>query len=158
MGNAAETPALLRGAVFGLMLRAGLLEESVMANALAGGLATIGAGPAERAAVLDGLLRSAPMLLWQSREVLMAAESALAALDDDSFLDQLPALRRSLTQLNPHETNRLADELAEIYGIGATALTAHSRFTEAETARALRADRTLRAQLTADGLGDWVPA
>lgn len=158
VGNAAETPALLRGAVFGLMLRAGLLEESVMANALAGGLATIGAGPAERAAVLDGLLRSAPMLLWQSREVLMAAESALAALDDDSFLDQLPALRRSLTQLNPHETNRLADELAEIYGIGATALTVQSRFTEAEAARALRADRALRAQLLADGLGDWVPA
>ena len=32
------------------------------------------------------------------------------------------------------------------------------RATEAETARALRADRALRAQLLADGLGDWVPA
>ena len=158
VGDAPDTPPLLRGAVFGLMVRAGILDADVLAAALRGGLATVGAGPDQRAAVLDGLLRSAPMLLWQSRAVLEAAEGALAALDDDAFLDQLPALRRSLTQLNPHETSRLADELAEIFGIGATALTVQSRFTEAEAARALRADRALTVQLRADGLDAWVPA
>lgn len=158
VGDAPDTPPLLRGAVFGLMARAAILDANVLAEALHGGLATVGAGPAQRAAVLDGLLRSAPMLLWQSRAVLEAAESALAALDDDGFLDQLPALRRSLTQLNPHETSRLADELAEIFGIGATALTVQSRFAEADVARALRADRALSAQLRADGLDAWVPA
>ncbi|TKW68652.1 MAG: hypothetical protein DI616_01260 [Paracoccus denitrificans] len=158
VGDAPKTLPLLRGAVFALMVRAAILPETVLADALRGSLITVGAGPEDRAAVLDGLLRSAPMLLWQSRDVLIAAESALAALDDDAFLDQLPVLRRSLTQLNPHETNRLADEVAELFGVGAAGLTAPSRFSEAEAARALRADRALRAQLDADGLSDWVPA
>ncbi len=154
--DAPQTAPLLRGAIFGLMVRAGSLSDTVLAQALRGGLETVGGGPEQRAAILDGLLRSAPMLLWQSPEVLGAAESALAALGDDAFLDVLPALRRSLTQLNPHETNRLADELAVLFGIGATALTAQSRFTGAEAARALRADRTLRDDLKADGLWAWV--
>ncbi|MDO5643688.1 MAG: DUF5682 family protein, partial [Paracoccus sp. (in: a-proteobacteria)] len=155
MADAPATLPLLRGAVFGLMVRAAILPAEHLARALHGGLSMIGADAQARAAVLDGLLRAAPMLLWQSREVLEGAEAALAALDDDAFLDQLPALRHSLTRLNPHQTSRLADELAEAFAINATPLTTQSRFSQAELARALRAERALGAVLVADGLQDW---
>jgi len=74
------------------------------------------------AAALNGLLMTAPMLLWQSRDVLQAAEDALASLDDDAFLAMLPALKLSLTQLNPHETDRLASEVVALLGLDGGAL------------------------------------
>lgn len=155
LANAPHTPPLLRGAVTGLMVQAGYLEPSSLAKALRGGLRAVGHGAETRAATLDGLLRVAPALLWQNREILQAAEDVLAALDDDSFLDLLPALRHSLARLNPHETSRLADELAELLGISATGLTTASRFSEYETHRAARADAAMRRQLETEGLGHW---
>ena len=80
----------------------------------------------------------------------------MAALDDGAFLEMLPVLRRSLTKLNPHETSRLADELAELFGIGATRLTVTSRFSEHDVMRAIRADTHLREQLDAEGLSHWI--
>ena len=150
-----DCPPLLLGGVLGLISQAGMCSPERVAQALKGGLGGVGLAPEARAAVLDGVLRSAPSLLWQSPEVLRAAEEALAALDDDAFLLMLPALRRSLTQLNPHETDRLASELGSLIGSSGEALTSLSRHKEADLARGLEVDQVLGRLLAADGLDDW---
>ncbi|QBF33428.1 DUF5682 family protein [Thalassococcus sp. S3] len=148
-------PPLLAGALMGLLVQAGLREDTALATLLRGTLGGVGLDPAEAAAALNGLLMTAPMLLWQSRTVLQGAEDALAALDDDAFLAVLPALRRSLTQLNPHETDRLAEELVDLLGLdGGSLRQGPSRFTEADLARALRIDRAIAAILKANGASD----
>ena len=91
------------------------------------------------------------MLLWQSRTVLQGAEDVLALLDDESFLVVLPLLRLSLTQLNPHETDRLAEELVDLLQLsGGTLRQGSSRFSEDDLSRGLRIDRAMTALLKAD--------
>jgi len=156
LSRVAEAPAcppLLLGAVLGLLGQAGLCGPERVGSALRGGLAAVGVAPEARAGVLDGLLRTAPSLLWESPLVLRAAEEALSNLDDDAFLAALPALRRSFTQLNPHETDRLAKELAAL--IGPAPLARTSRHSEPDLRRGLALDRTVRRLLDADGLGHW---
>ena len=158
LSDDSATPPMLRGAVLGLLTRAGLSDPALLAQALGGGLVAVGHTPEARLAVLDGLLRSAPMLLWLHPPILAATESALAALSDDGFLDMLPDLRRSLTALNPHETARLADELSGLLGLDAAGLTLASPFSEAEVARALALEAALRTELVTDGLSHWSTA
>lgn len=148
----ADCPPLLAGALMGILVQAGLREDTTLARLLRGTLGGVGVPPADAAAALNGLLMTAPTLLWQSRRVLQAAEDALAALDDAAFLAVLPALRLCLTQLNPHETDRLAEELVDLLGLAGGALRqGPSRFSEADLARALRIDQALAALLKANG-------
>lgn len=148
-------PPLLLGAVAGLRLRAGWLTGDQVARLLRGRLGGVTLEPAARAAALDGFLRSAPMMLWQSPEVLAAVNAVIAGLDDDGFVTLLPALRLSLTQLNPHETDRLAAEVAGMLGVSAGQLTQGSGVSEADLALGLAVDRALMAEWVADGLAHW---
>lgn len=147
-----DVPPRLSGAVMGLLVRGGHRPDADLAALLAGTLRGIGKTPDVRAATLDGLLQTAPMLLWQARGVLTAANDVLQALDEDAFLAMLPALRRSLTGLNPHETDRLAEELTQLLGTDARTLTATNAFSEADLQRGLALDRALARALLDDGL------
>lgn len=148
--------AMLAGAVAGLLVRAGLRSPEVLATRLQGALLGIGGAAEERVAVLRGLLMTAPMLLWQNQRVLEAANAAITSLDEEAFIAALPALRHCLTQLNPHETDRLAEELATLFGVQPGSMTgATSRFSEEETTRALMIDSAMGALLEADGLTHW---
>lgn len=148
--------AILAGAVAGLLVRADLRPPECLAELLQGALLGVGSTPEDRAAVLMGMLMTAPMLLWQNQLVLKAANAAITGLDEDAFVSALPALRRCLTQLNPHETDRLAEELAALFGVQAGNIAgATSRFSEAEVARALMIDRAMGTLLEADGLTQW---
>lgn len=147
-----DCPPLLSGALMGLLVQADLRDDASLASLLRGTLGGVGFLPGDGAAALNGLLMTAPMLLWQSRNVLQAAEDSLSALGDEAFLAILPALRLSLTQLNPHETDRLAEELVDLLGLSGGALRQGvSRFTEGEMKRALDIDRALAALLKANG-------
>ena len=149
--ESADCPPLLAGAIMGLLVHAGLRADTELALLLKGTLGGIGITPAESAAALNGLLMTAPMLLWQSRTVLQGAEDVLALLDDESFLVVLPLLRLSLTQLNPHETDRLAEELVDLLQLsGGTLRQGSSRFSEDDLSRGLQIDRAMTALLKAD--------
>lgn len=148
-------PPLLLGAVAGLRARAGQIGAADVAVLLRGRIASVTLAASARSAVLDGLLRTAPMLLWQSPGVLAACESALADLGDDGFVALLPALRLSLTQLNPHEVDRLAEEVARLLGVRGGSLAQGTVVSEAEMALGLAIDRALASQLAADGLAHW---
>jgi len=150
------TPALLRGAVMGLLTRSGLTPAAELARALRGDLGGVLRQPGDRAAFLDGLLRTAAMLLWQHSDILHAATEAIDSLDENQFLTSLPALRRSLTQLNPHETSRLADELVEILGGSAHDLTRESSVSEEEATEGRALDKTITQIAELDGLAAWI--
>ncbi|NSX53426.1 DUF5682 family protein [Parasulfitobacter algicola] len=151
-----DCPPMLAGALAGLLVRAGLYAPETLAHLLQGNLRGIGSAPEDRAALLMGLLSVAPMVLWQNQVVLDSANAAISELDEDIFVAALPSLRRSLTQLNPHETDRLAEELAALFGVQASSISGvKSRFTEQEAARALAIDRAMDDLLIADGLTHW---
>ncbi|NBZ86383.1 DUF5682 family protein [Stagnihabitans tardus] len=143
---------LLLGAVAGLLTRSGQMEPAACALLLQGQIGARTLKPQDRAALLDGFLRTAPMLLWQDQAILAACHAALSALSDEDFTTLLPALRLSLSQLNPHETDRLAAEVTRLTGQAAAPRTS---LTEADLARGLALDRALAAQLAADGLAHW---
>ncbi|WP_444884392.1 DUF5682 family protein [Microbulbifer sp. PSTR4-B] len=151
-----DCAAILIGAVAGLLVRANLRSPEYLAKLLQGTLLGIGSTPEGRAAVLQGILMTAPMLLWQNQQVLKAVNTAIMTLDEDTFVTILPALRRCLTQLNPHETDRLAEELTTLLGVqGGNIAGAKSHFSEEETTQALAIDRAMGALLEADGLTHW---
>lgn len=144
-------PPLLAGALLGLMVRADLRPEAGLAALLKGSLNGVGLTPADRGAAFNGLLMTAPQLLWQGHTVLQGAEAALSALDDDAFLALLPPLRLALSQLNPHETDRLAQEVATLLGINTARLqTRTARLTEDDLAQGLAIDTAVGAHLAAD--------
>jgi hypothetical protein len=154
--SARRPPPRLHGAVLALLVHGGHRPPSVLAAALGGAIAGVGSAADERARLLDGLISAAPMLLWRHREVLAAAETALAGLDEAQFLAALPALRRALTQLDPHETDRLADEVADLLGAaGADVRLQSHAYSAADATRALGVDQALGRVLAADGLPDW---
>ncbi|MBB3994968.1 hypothetical protein GGR95_002618 [Sulfitobacter undariae] len=150
--QAEDVPPRLSGAVMGMVVRAGRRPETDLAELLAGTLRGVGKTPDARAATLEGLLQTAPMLLWQAPQVLSAANDVLLALEEDAFLAMLPALRRSLTGLNPHETDRLAEELTQLLGNDARTLTAPNSFSEADLHHGLALDRAIAQALIDDGL------
>jgi hypothetical protein len=151
-----QPPPRLAGAVMALLVGGGRHEPAALAELIRGSIAGIGIPPDQRVMVLEGVIRAAPMLLWRHREVLAAAEAALDALDETLFLEALPALRRALTQLDPHEADRLADEVADLLGASGSEIRARSHiYSEADAARALAMDHALGHLLAADGLADW---
>ncbi len=150
--DSAACPPLLSGGVMGLLVNAGLQSSASLATLLSGTLGGIGWRSEERVAALRGLLITAPSLLWQDSTVLQAADDAIEALGEAGFMEVLPDLRYELTRLNPHETDRLAEELVTLIGDSAGELTARTGFTEADMARALRLDSEVRRILAADGV------
>ena len=136
----------------GLLVNAGLQSSAALAELLGGTLGGIGWRSEERVAALRGLLITAPSLLWQDSAVLQAADGAIEALGEEGFIEVLPDLRYELTRLNPHETDRLAEELVTLIGGSAGELTARTGFTETDMARALRLDKEVRRILAADGV------
>lgn len=145
----------LAGAVTALMVRAGHRPSAALATLLRGTLTGVGIAPPERAQALEGMIATAPMLLWLDREILTAANAALADLDETTFLSTLPSLRRGFTRLAPHETDRLAEALGEILSVSAGQLTSGTVPDAALLARAAAADRALDERLAADGLAHW---
>lgn len=139
------SPPLIRGAMMGLLGRGGMLGLAEVAKALTGGLSAIGAKSADKAAVLDGFLRTAPMLLWQSTEILAAMNTLIDNLDDTGFLSLLPNLRHSLTRLDPHEAVRLSHEVATLLGISRDEVIGKSPFDPRDAALGLDLDGIIRA-------------
>lgn len=154
LANRACLPRLA-GAVMALLVRAGHQPPTTLATLLRGTLTGVGISPTERAQALEGMIGTAPMLLWLNGEILTAANAALAALDETTFLSALPALRRGFTHLAPHETDRLAEALGEMHGVSAGQLLADETADLALLARAAAADRALGERLAADGLSHW---
>lgn len=146
-----RTPARLHGVLIGLAAVDGDLNTSELSGAVAAHLSP-GADPEVLAGFLSGLMQAAPGLVLHQPELLASIDESLAALDEPSFLQILPDLRKAFTWLKPSETHQLAHQLGELTGANASELDVVFSVTPALAARGQAAERELLLSLARDGL------
>lgn len=145
-------PPEITGAAMALALRSGQLPQDRLAAALRGSFRGAVLETEDRVGVLTGMITTAPDLLWLYPDVLRAVDEFLVSIADSDFLALLPILRRTFTQLNPREADRLAAVLAKRHAVSLASLQPTSHFTEADLASGLAAQAAMHAALREDGL------
>ena len=152
----AETPPEILGAALAIGHLSGTQDDATLATAIDGQFRGAYPDPRARIGMLRGILRIHPALLWRTEGLLPALNAFVAGLSEEDFLTLLPHLRLALTALNPRETDRLAEWVADLLGGSAMALTTTTEASEADLARALNIEARLRDSLAADGLTGWL--
>ncbi|CUH75560.1 DUF5682 family protein [Tropicibacter naphthalenivorans] len=147
-----DAPPQIKGAALALALRSGHVAPADLVAALRSEFHAAVFDVAERTGVMRGMLVTAPSVLWTQPEVLAEIDGFFASLPEAEFLSLLPQMRRILTALNPRETDRLADVLAQRHGARPDIHSAP--LSEAEVTLALEAHLAVQAALRADGLED----
>lgn len=152
----ARPPAAILGSVLALCVQSGRREADELCRALRSTIDGTCDSQDERIGVLQGVLATAPALLWQVPEVLQAIDQLLCDLDDAQFLDLLPHIRLAFTALNPREADRLGELLAELHQGRASdfAVRIHA-VSEHDLHRGAQVEGRVAATLAADGLDNW---
>ena len=150
-------PAEILGATLAICVQARRRTPDELAGALSGHFGGASISHTDRIGVLVGLLATVPTLLWSAPQVLECVDEFICSLDEDAFIEILPALRHAFTALNPRETERLAGLLANSRGYSPSRLTASpAGLTESDLARGLAIERALRASIASDHLETWL--
>lgn len=151
--------AEILGATLAICVQAGRREPDELIAALSGQFGGASISHPERIGVLVGLLTTVPTLLWSAPQVLDCVDEFICALDEDAFIEILPALRHAFTALNPRETERLAGQLARRQGYLPSRLTASpGDLTETDLAQGTAIEQALRASIESDQLEAWLVA
>jgi hypothetical protein len=154
--DAAPPPELL-GAVLAICFQAGRRSSQQLRNALEGQFSGSVIRDEDRVAMLRGMLRAGPQLLWRCPGVLELIDQFLGRLDEDTFLPMLPHLRHAFSALNPREIDQLAEQLARLHGGSAGAFgVIHRALGPRDLDRGLLIERNLREAMAADGLKAWI--
>ena len=117
----AGPPPEILGAVLAICVHAGRRGPGQLRSALEGQFSGSVIQEEDRVAMLRGMLRAAPQLLWRSPDVLEVIDAFLARLDEETFLPLLPHLRHAFAALNPREIDQFAERLAQLHGGTASA-------------------------------------
>jgi hypothetical protein len=154
--DAAPPPELL-GAILAICVQNGRRSPELLGSALEGQFSGSVTQDKDRVAMLRGMLRAGPQLLWRCPGVLEVIDQFLGRLDEDAFLPMLPHLRHAFSALNPREIDQLAERLAQLHGGTPAAFSAiHHALGQRDLDRGLLIERTLRGSIAADGLGTWI--
>ncbi|MGH6650432.1 MAG: DUF5682 family protein [Sphingopyxis sp.] len=148
--SARPLPPTLAGAVMAFSLLDGRIAASDLEARLKGELASAYVDPAERLAFLGGVIAIARELIWAIPAIIDAIDAIVGGVDEEEFIALLPYLRLALMPLDPREVDRLAEEVADRHGIGASALTVTVGISESEMTENLRLDRDLADLLARD--------
>lgn len=150
-----ETPHRVRGCLLGLGYthkEIGLAELSH----IVGAHLRPSADAAAVAALMLGVLSTAPDIILYTPEVLELLDNRLSEFEDDAFMGVLPDLRAAFGNLKPTETNKLAQSISQLTGAGAeqfdTTLTVDPRL----SALGQRLESALGRSLVRDSLKSWV--
>jgi Family of unknown function (DUF5682) len=101
---------LVSGRVNRILLDLGLLGTDDVARRLSRRL-SVGARPTAGAAWLDGFLEGDMVLLLHDAELLGLVDDWVATVDETTFEDLLPLLRRTFSRFEPAERRRLGTRL-----------------------------------------------
>ncbi|MFK7889018.1 MAG: DUF5682 family protein [Gammaproteobacteria bacterium] len=154
-----QPPPMILGAVLSLCVQSGRRDADELCRAMRSTIEGTTERDEDRVGVLQGVLATAPELLWQIPAVLHAIDHLLNDLSEAQFLDLLPHIRLAFTALNPRDADRLAALLADLHGGRATDFAARIHtVTEQELARGMRTEAQINAALEADGLTGWFEA
>lgn len=152
-----QPPAKIFGAVLAICVQGGKRKAEELAIALAGQFTGSVASTEDRIDVLSGVLQTVPSLLWREPDILAHVDDFICGLEQADFLILLPHLRHAFTDLNPRETDRLAELLGQKHGQKtAEFIASTSSFSETELQHHLAIDKKLRDSLEQDELVTWI--
>lgn len=144
----------VRGAATGLCSSVGRIDDEALAVVVSGHLAgTI--SPEEAVGFLGGLLLTAREAAWQQPDLLKGLDARLRAWDDATFVRHLPELRLAFATMTPLETDRIAESVAALHGLGDLGSLLHRDVAEDDVRHHLEVSGRVAALLAADGLADW---
>lgn len=146
--------ALVRGAATGLLHAAGRLSEEDFSTAVTGHLrGTV--PPDEAVGFISGVLLTARETAWQDGRLVSGIDDRLRAWDDETFVRHLPDLRLAFAALTPLETDRVAEGVAALHGIGSLDVPVRRDVDQAEVTANLALAAEAAHLLDRDGLADW---
>ncbi len=144
---------MLRGAVAGLEWRGSRMPDDALV-ALLRGHVDPSSDRTAGAAFLIGLVQVAREVLWEVDDVVATLSRAFEAYDGRDFLRRVPGLRSAFATLTPRQTDRVAESIAQRFGIRAN-VRVRSISEGALLANAERS-ATVAEQLQNDGFADWL--
>ncbi len=153
-----DVPPAVEGAVAAVAHLAGMLPAEVLVERVRGTIGGAYVAAADRVAYVRGILAISRELLWNVPELIDAADAILAALDEDEFVELLPHVRLAFAALDPRETDRVAERLAERYGAAAAEAVGAVAYgvDEEGMRRNLELARAFERAIEDDGLGAWL--
>ena len=136
-----SAPDHVAGAVAGratrILLDAGHLDRGTVARRMGRRLSLVASAP-QAAAWLDGFLAGDAVLLVHDRDLLALVDEWVAGLDEVTFEDLLPLVRRTFSQFSRAERRTIGERLSRLGGSDARAV-ATSRLDVDQAMPALRA-------------------
>ncbi|MES9991272.1 MAG: DUF5682 family protein [Candidatus Thiodiazotropha sp.] len=153
----AKPPPAILGSVLAIAFAAEVRTTKDICRALAGSFYGSSDNSVDRIGILRGLLYTTPEIIWRNREVLVQIDELLCDLSEDEFLELLPHLRLAFTELNPRETDRVANLLANMHGGKAFEfLDSQHGLSQGDLQLGIEIERKLRKSLQSDGLEAWL--
>jgi hypothetical protein len=137
---------LLSGRITRLLMDAGMISRADAARRFAARL-SIGVGPADKAAWVDGFLAGSGLVLVHDDELLAALDAWVTSLGPDEFVNVLPLLRRTFGEFSTGERSNIADQLKQL----TTGVPRRTEADEIDPERAAGAVRTVAEILAGDG-------
>ncbi|MFC4454493.1 DUF5682 family protein [Deinococcus sonorensis] len=123
--DAGGTAPLLRGDAVNRLRDRGVLDAAEVQARLASAL-TPGAPPLDVAAWLSGFIGEDGQTLRHDPAALALMDAWVADLEPEAFDEVLPALRRTLSRLEPHARRRLGEDLRGLERTDAATQTDHT--------------------------------
>jgi hypothetical protein len=143
LGRLAAAPVhgLLRGWCNRVLFEAGVLGHEELYTAARLALSPV-VPPAEAAAWVQGLLRGSGQVLLHQDGVWRVLDEWLGGLDNETFVELLPLLRRAFADFEAAERRAMGEKVKHLRSAGAPTAAAAGRLAEEEVDRG-RADRVL---------------
>ncbi len=111
--RAGAVPGLLAGRIVRLLLDSAGLTAAEAAERMSRALSR-GADPEEQAAWIEGFLSGSALLVVEDRRILGLLNEWVSGIDDQAFIDVLPALRRAMGSWSRASRRELAHQVAHL--------------------------------------------
>ena len=111
--RAGAVPGLLAGRIVRLLLDSAGLTAAEAAERMSRALSR-GADPEEQAAWIEGFLSGSALLIVEDRRILGLLNEWVGGIDDQAFIDVLPALRRAMGSWSRASRRELAHQVAHL--------------------------------------------
>jgi hypothetical protein len=153
--SAPQTPAAILGGGAGVLFAEGRLDEATLLNLAAGQLAAAAGDPAAKTGFLRGLLTTCREVAWRVPDLLRRVDSLVRGWDESEFVHALPDLRMAFASLTPRETDRVAANVATLYGLKDLGNLFQPDLSGQDVAVNLRISAATDQWLDNEGLGQW---
>ena len=96
-------------------------------------------------------------LLWRVPRLLQGLDEELRRIEEEEFVSLLPSMRLAFANLDPRESDEVAERIGSHYGLAEGEMSAPVSYdlSAGEVEENLRLSLALEEALKADGLAEW---